>query len=90
MKAKKVLEQNAIWDDSYYSKHLDEVIDTEFDLVVTVCDHAHETCPIFPHPVNKIHISFEDPDAKEFDAFIGTYKEIEDILLKKVKDALSK
>ena len=88
--AKKVLEQNSIWSDEYYSKHLDEVIDTEFDLVVTVCDHAHETCPMFPKPVNKIHVSFKDPDGKEFDAFIDTYKEIEDILLKKVKDVLSK
>ena len=87
--AKKVLEQNGIWDDSYYSKHLDEVIDTEFDLIVTVCDYAHETRPIFPRPVNKIHVSFEDPDGKEYDAFIDIYKEIEDILLKKVKDALS-
>ncbi|RLG40987.1 MAG: arsenate reductase ArsC [Thermoproteota archaeon] len=87
--AKKVLEQNGIWSDSYYSKHLDEVIDIEFDLVVTVCDHAHETCPMFPRPVHKIHVSFEDPDGKEFDAFIDTYKEIEDILLKKVQDALS-
>ncbi len=87
--AKKILEQNDIWSDSYYSKHLDKVIDTEFDLVVTVCNHANESCPMFPRPVNKIHVGFEDPDGKEFDAFIDTYKEIEDILLKKVKDALS-
>lgn len=87
--AKKVLIQNGIWNDKYYSKHLDEVIDIEFDLIVTVCDHAHETCPMFPKPVNKIHVSFEDPDGREFDAFIDTYKEIEEILLPKVKDALS-
>ena len=87
--AKKVLEQNGIWDDNYYSKHLDDVIDVEFDLVVTVCDHAHETCPMFPRPVNKIHVSFEDPDGKEFDAFINTYKEIEEVLLPRVTDALS-
>lgn len=87
--AKKVLEQNGIWSDSYYSKHLDEVIEIEFDLVVTVCDHAHETCPMFPRPVDKIHVSFEDPDGKEFDAFIDTYKEIEEVLLSKVQDALS-
>jgi arsenate reductase len=87
--AKKVLEQNGIWDDSYYSKHLDEVIDIEFDLVVTVCGHANETCPTFPKPVAKIHVGFEDPDGKEFDAFIETYAEIEDILLKKITDALS-
>jgi len=88
--AKKVLEDNAIWSDKYYSKHLDEVIEIEFDLVVTVCDHAHETCPMFPRPVKKIHVSFEDPDGKEFSAFEETYKEIENILLPKVKDALSK
>jgi len=87
--AKKILEQNGIWDDSYYSKHLDEVIDIEFDLVVTVCGHANETCPTFPKPVAKIHVGFEDPDGKEFDAFIETYAEIEDILLKKITDALS-
>jgi len=87
--AKKVLIQHGIWNDKYYSKHLDEVIDIEFDLIVTVCDHAHETCPTFPKLVKKLHISFEDPDGKEFDAFIDTYREIEEILLPKVKDALS-
>jgi len=87
--AKRVLELNSVWDDSYHSKHLDEVINIEFDLVVTVCDHANETCPIFPNPVTKIHIGFEDPDGKEFEAFIDTYREIEDILLPKVRDALS-
>ena len=46
--AKRVLEDNAIWRDIYYSKHLDEVINIDFDLVVTVCDHADENCPIFP------------------------------------------
>ncbi|SFZ97848.1 Arsenate reductase [hydrothermal vent metagenome] len=86
--AKKVLEQNGIWMDNYYSKHLDDVIDIEFDLVVTVCDHAHETCPMFPRSVNKIHVSFEDPDGKEFDAFVDTYNEIEKVLLSKVRDNL--
>ena len=86
--AKKVLELNNIWNDIYYSKHLDEVIDIEFDLVVTVCDHANETCPMFPKPVKKIHVNFEDPDGKEFDAFINTYREIEEILLPKVMEAL--
>ena len=89
LNAKKVLEQNGIWNDSYYSKHLDEVIDIEFDLVVTVCDHANETCPMFPKKVNKIHVGFEDPDGKDFEAFIDTYKEIEEVLLLEVKDALS-
>jgi arsenate reductase (thioredoxin) len=83
--AKKVLEQKGIWKDEYHSKNLDEVIDIPFDLVVTVCDHANETCPMFPRPVNKIHIGFEDPDGKEFEAFETTYAEIEEVLLPKVK-----
>ena len=82
--AKKVLEQNGIWKDEYHSKNLDEVIDISFDLVVTVCDHAHETCPMFPRPVPKIHVGFEDPDGKELKAFEATYAEMEEVLLPKV------
>jgi len=87
--AKKVLEENNIWSDNYYSKHLDEVIEIDFDLVVTVCDNAKETCPMFPKAVKKIHIGFEDPDGKAYEAFIDTYGEIEEVLLSKVEDALS-
>jgi arsenate reductase (thioredoxin) len=36
-----------------------------WDLVVTVCDSARETCPTFPRPVPKIHVSFSDPAAAE-------------------------
>jgi len=88
--AQKVLEQNGIWDSNYHSKNLDEVIDIDFDLVVTVCDNANETCPMFPKPIAKIHVGFEDPDGKDYDAFVDTYKKIEDILLVKVQNALSK
>ena len=87
--AKKVLEENGCWDDSYHSKHLDTVIDEEFDLVVTVCDHAKETCPVFPKSVKKIHVGFEDPDGKEYEEFEKTFKEIKEVLLPKIKEALS-
>lgn len=86
--AKKLLEEKGIWRDKYHSKTLDTVIDEEFDLVVTVCDHANETCPMFPRPVKKIHVGFLDPDGKGFEAFEATYKEIEEILLPKVKEVL--
>lgn len=86
--AKKLLEEKAIWKDEYHSKTLETVIDEEFDLVVTVCDHANETCPMFPKPAPKIHVGFEDPDGKGFEAFEETYKEIETILLPKVKKTL--
>ena len=86
--AKKVLQNHNIWDDRYYSKHLDEIIDIEFVLVVTVCDHAKESCPIFPHPTPKIHVGFEDPDGKGFEEFEKTYLLIKDELLSKVKEVL--
>lgn len=43
------------------SKLLDEVVDVSFDVVVTVCGHAHETCPRFPAAARVIHVSFDDP-----------------------------
>lgn len=79
--AKKILEQKGMWRDEYHSKTLDTVIDNDYDLVVTVCGHAQETCPMFPKPVKTIHIGFEDPDGKEFDAFEETFKEIKNELL---------
>jgi len=87
--AKKLLEIEGIWKDSYHSKTLDTVIDHDYDLVVTVCDHAHETCPMFPKPVPKIHVSFEDPDGKGYEAFEETLKEIREILLPKIVEALA-
>ena len=86
--AQKLLERNGIWRKTYHSKTLDSVIENHYDLVVTVCDHANETCPIFPKAVKKIHIGFEDPDKKGFDAFEKSYKEIQEILLPKIINAL--
>lgn len=45
------------------SKHVDELLDVDFDTIVTVCDAAAEACPIFPKPVPKLHRSFQDPPA---------------------------
>lgn len=43
------------------SKCLDEFRGTPFDYVITVCDNANETCPVFPGPARRIHWSFDDP-----------------------------
>ncbi len=83
--AKKVLETNGAWSDTYHSKTLDTLDHLAFDLVVTVCDHAHETCPVFPESIPTVHISFEDPDGKEYEAFEATYHEIKKILLPKIQ-----
>src|SRR3981081_2607599 len=43
------------------SKHVDELKNQRFDYVLTVCDNAKESCPIFPGHSTRIHKSFEDP-----------------------------
>jgi len=45
------------------SKHVDEFVAQEFDYVLTVCDNARESCPIFPGAAVRMHNSFADPAA---------------------------
>jgi len=47
------------------SKHLKEFVGDDFDYVITVCDAANESCPIFPGDPQRIHWSFPDPSAVE-------------------------
>ena len=43
------------------SKRLEEVKDIPFDYVITVCGHAHESCPVFPGRARVVHAGFDDP-----------------------------
>lgn len=43
------------------SKQVDEVMKIPFDYVVTVCDNAHESCPLFPGRTRVVHVGFDDP-----------------------------
>ena len=43
------------------SKHVDELKDIDLDYVVTVCDNAHESCPLFPGKTQVVHVGFDDP-----------------------------
>lgn len=47
------------------SKHLNEFVGQHWDYVVTVCDRAKESCPVFPGDPERIHWSFDDPSAVE-------------------------
>lgn len=48
---------------NHRSKPVDEFLGQQFDYVITVCDNARESCPIFPSGGARIHQSFEDPAA---------------------------
>lgn len=86
--AQALLESKGYWRDEYHSKVIETVIDTPFDLVVTVCDHANETCPMFPKAVKTIHVGFEDPSGKAVEEYENTLNIIEKELLPIIKEEL--
>lgn len=60
-RAVKVMAEAGVDISTHTSKHLDELRDVPFDYVVTVCDNAAESCPVFPGSLRKVHRSFPDP-----------------------------
>ncbi len=80
--AKKVLEEKGMWNNSLYSKSIDKFLNEKFDLVITVCDNAKETCPIFPNATKIVHIPFKDPDGKPYIEFVKLFEEMKEKLIK--------
>ena len=66
--AVKVMQEKGIDISSQYPKLVDDLIDTEFDYALTVCDSANELCPVFPNAKNRIHNSFVDPSRFSYDS----------------------
>lgn len=65
------------------SKHISTLPPIEFDYVITVCGHAHESCPFFPGTPKVIHRGFEDPPllaktASSEEEAMGYYRRIRD------------
>jgi len=66
---------------SHYPKSTERFIPDSFDTVVTVCDNAKESCPVFTGEVKRrLHIGFEDPAAAtgSDEEVLGTYRRIRD------------
>jgi arsenate reductase len=72
-----------------YPKDVDAVLDEAIDLVMTVCDNAKESCPIFPRPIPQIHLPFHDPHGEPLESFIRVRDEIRARLVPAVLDALN-
>lgn len=72
------------------SKLVDDLMDLGFDLVVTVCGQAHETCPMFPGGAKVIHVGFDDPpklaeSAETEEARLDCYRRVRDLIKAFVK-----
>jgi len=65
------------------SKHVRDLPEIPFDYVITVCDQAHESCPVFPGATKIIHRGFDDPprlarDAANPDEALSHYRRVRD------------
>jgi arsenate reductase (thioredoxin) len=59
--AVKVMAESGVDISKQRSKHVRELMDIPFDFVITLCDQANQSCPIFPGRVKKLHVGFDDP-----------------------------
>jgi arsenate reductase len=65
------------------SKTLQDLGDQPLDVVVTVCGHANETCPVFPGSTRVVHVPFEDPpaltaDMEDEERILAVYRRVRD------------
>jgi arsenate reductase len=72
------------------SKSVAEFLGQPFDFVITVCDQAAETCPIFPGPAQHIHWSFPDPAAVQGDEEqrLAAFRQVRDGIATRLRDWL--
>jgi len=68
---------------SYRSKNVSELMNIDFDYVITLCGHARETCPIFPGKARITHAAFEDPpelaeNARDEEEALYHYRKVRD------------
>jgi len=68
------------------SKSVDEFSGQEFDYVITVCDNARESCPVFPGRTRRIHWGFEDPAAAQGDEAtrVAVFRRVRDEIREKL------
>lgn len=81
--AVKVMAEAGVDISGQYSKTTDELGDVEFDYVVTVCDRARESCPLFLGDAKVIHVGFDDPpalakEAKSEEGALQHYRRVRD------------
>jgi arsenate reductase len=72
------------------SKLLDRYLGETFDAVVTVCDQANESCPVFPGAKSRLHWSFPDPSraAGSDEEQLAVYRTVRDAIRARIEAEL--
>jgi arsenate reductase len=82
-RAVQVMAESGVDISGHRSQHVDELRGIPFDYVITVCDHANESCPLFPGNVKRVHVGFDDPprlaaSARTEEEALGHYRRVRD------------
>jgi len=82
-RAVEVMQEAGVDLSNHRAKHVEEVLDAGFDWVVTVCDRANESCPVFPGRARRMHAGFDDPprlaaEAGPADDALAPYRRVRD------------
>jgi len=74
----------------HFSKTLQGYLDQPFDEVITVCDTAAETCPVFPGAAHRLHWSFADPSKAtgSEDAQLAVYRQVRNQIRARIEEEL--
>lgn len=81
--AVKVMAEAGVDISTHRSQLVTDFPDVDFDYVVTVCGHAHETCPYFPTGAKVVHVGFDDPpkmaaELEDEQAQLDCYRRVRD------------
>ena len=82
-RAVRVMAEAGVDISGHKSKTVADLPTQQFDFVVTVCDHAHESCPLFPGKTKVVHVGFDDPprlakDTKTEEEALAYYRRVRD------------
>ncbi|MCY1517281.1 Arsenate reductase [compost metagenome] len=81
-RAVKIMAEDDVDISHHTSNHIDEYSDKTFDFIITVCDHANESCPYFPSHAVKFHHNFPDPSKASGTEIeiLAKFREVRDLI----------